>query len=94
MSYAKIVRGERGPGNEARRMPPVPALTCSYLPIPTSLFCFKMFVCIRQRKEHKNIIACMKYVVVLEETKMYRDGVIYDFVSWCRHLLVPFFFMK
>ena len=23
-----------------------------------------------------------------------RDGVMSDFVSWCRHLLVPFFFMK
>ena len=23
-----------------------------------------------------------------------RDGVMNDFVSWCRHLLVPFFFMK
>ena len=23
-----------------------------------------------------------------------RDGVMSDFVYWCRHLLVPFFFMK
>ena len=23
-----------------------------------------------------------------------RDGVMSDFVSWCRHLLVPLFFMK
>ena len=38
-------------------------------------------------------IACMRmYVVVLEETRMYRDGVMSDFVSWCRHLLVPFLF--
>ena len=34
------------------------------------------------------------YVVVLEKTKMYRDGVMSGFVSWCRHLLVPSFFMK
>ena len=67
----------------------MPELTHSY-PITTSLL-NAVFVCIRQRKEHKNIqIACMKYVVVLEETNV----VMNDFVSWCRYVsFCSFLFM-
>ena len=35
----------------------------------------------------------MKCVAVFKETKIRcRDGVMNDFLSWCRHLLVPFLF--
>ena len=34
----------------------------------------------------------MKYIVYLKGTQRCRDGVMNEFVSWCRHLLVSFLF--
>ena len=71
-------------------------------PIPTSLFCFNMlFVCLfvnalaKQTAQHLDIQLPAKYVTLWSWKKQScRDGVMSDFVSWCMHLLVPFFFMK
>ena len=71
-------------------------------PIPTSLFCFNMlfvmfvcYECIRQTAQHLDVQLPAKYVMLWSWKKQRcGDGVMSDFVSWYRHLLVPSFFMK
>ena len=41
-----------------------------------------------------NTFITNKQTTCSSKTKMEGWGVMSDFVSWCRHLLVPFFFMK
>ena len=64
-------------------------------PIPTSLFCFNMLFVCYECTQHLDIQLPAKYVMLWSWKKQRcRDGVMSDFVSWCRHLLVPSFFMK
>ena len=69
----------------------VPALTRSYLPIPTSLFLYPFYEGIW--------ISCFLYysmhIIKMQQfgaKQRCRDGVMNDFLSWSRHLLVPFLF--
>ena len=61
--------------HEKERNKKMPSARHKLIPIPTSLFCFKiLFVCcecIRQRKKPSHRIGYMKFIVVLKETKMY-----------------------
>ena len=55
---------------------------------------FVCYECIRQSKQHNILTSnCLRNMLCCGLGK-HRDGVMSDFVSWCRHLLVPSFFMK
>ena len=84
---------------------PTPRHKVTHNPIPTSLFCFNMlfvcfvcYECIRQSKQHNILTSnCLRNVLccgIYWKKQRCRDGVMSDFVSWCRHLFVPSFFMK
>ena len=83
---------------------PTPRHKVTHNPIPTSLFCFNiccLFVCLfvmnalGKANSNLDIQLSAKYVMLWSWKKQRcRDGVMSDFVSWCRHLLVPSFFMK
>ena len=79
---------------------PTPRHKVTHNPIPTSLFCFNMlfvclfvcYECIRQSKQHNILTSnCLRNMLCCG---LGRNKDMSDFVSWCRHLLVPSFFMK
>ena len=80
---------------------PTPRHKVTHNHIPTSLFCFNMlFLCLfvmnalgKQTAQHLDIQLPAKYVMLWSWKKQRcRDGVMSDFMSCCRHLLVPSFF--
>ena len=80
---------------------PTPRHKVTHNPIPTSLFCFNMlfvclfvcYECIRQSKQHNILTSnCLRNMLCCGLGRNKDDGVMSDFVSWCRHLLVPFLF--
>ena len=77
---------------ERNKKMPTPIHKVTHNPIPTSLFL---------QDHNMQAIGCQDVVLCLVTNKQHvkakqrcRDGVASDFVYWCRHLLVPFFFMK
>ena len=54
-------------------------------------FCLFVVNALGEEKTFSHRIAYMKYIVVLREQRC-RDGVMNEFVSWYRHLLVSFLF--
>ena len=70
--------------------------TQSHNPIPTSLFCCLFVVNALGKEKSKNILTsnCLHEIHCGRERNkdVYRDGVMNDFVPWCRYLLVSFLF--
>ena len=80
-----------------RNKMPTPRHKVTHNPIPTSLFL--------PRRQHTfscrqlDMLLCLMHSSQINKQHVKakqrcRDGVMSDFVSWCRHLLFPFFFMK
>ena len=54
---------------------------------------FVCYECIRQSKQHNILTSnCLRNMLCCGLGRNKDDGVMSDFVSWCRHLLVPFLF--
>ena len=73
---------------------PTPRHKVTYTYIIVLLFVVCLFVMNALGKataQHLDINSCMLWSWKKQRC---RDGVMSDFVSWCRHLLVPLFFMK
>ena len=83
---------------------PSPRHKVTHNPIPTSLFLPRPQHNIFRRQLDVKMLCCLlpnAFITNKQTNKQRvkakqrcRDGVMSDFVSWCRHLLVPFFFMK
>ena len=78
---------------------PTPRHKVTHNPIPTSLCLPRPQHNIFRRKLDVKMLCCL--LCLMQTNKQHvkakqkcRDGVMSDFVSWCRHLLVPSFFMK
>ena len=64
-------------------------------PIPTSLFLPRpQHNIFRRQLDVKMLCAFITNKQHVKAKQRCMDGVMSDFVSWCRHLLVPSFFMK
>ena len=90
---------------ERNKKMPTPRHKVTHNPIPTSLFLPRLqrtFSCRQLDVKMLCCAVCFAYIMHSSQTNKQhvkakqrcRDGVMSDFVSWCRHLLVPFFFMK
>ena len=87
---------------ERNKKMPTPRHKVTHNPIPTSLFLPRLqrtFSC--RQLDVKMLCSAVCFAYIMQTNKQHvkakqrcRDGVMSDFVSWCRHLLVPFFFMK
>ena len=87
---------------ERNKKMPTPRHKVTHNPIPTSLFLPRLqrtFSC--RQLDVKMLCCAVCFAYIMQTNKQHvkakqrcRDGVMSDFVSWCRHLLVPFFFMK
>ena len=87
---------------ERNKKMPTPRHNVTHNPIPTSLFLPRLqrtFTC--RQLDVKMLCCAVCFAYIMQTNKQHvkakqrcRDGVMSDFVSWCRHLLVPFFFMK
>ena len=87
---------------ERNKKMPTPRHKVTHNPIPTSLFLPRLYT----TYIFMQAIGCQDVVLFalpnafitnkqhVKAKQRCRDGVMSDFVSWCRHLLVPFFFMK
>ena len=79
---------------------PTPRYKVTHNPIHTSLFLPRLqrtFSC--RQLDVKMLCCAVCFAYIMQTNKQHvkakqgcRDGVMSDFVSWCRHLLVPFFF--
>ena len=87
---------------ERNKKMPTPRHKVTHNPIPTSLFLPRLqrtFSCRQLDVKMLCCAVCFAYIMQTNKQRVKakqrcRDGVMSDFVSWCRHLLVPFFFMK
>ena len=84
---------------ERNKKMPTPRHKVTHNPIPTSLFLPRLQRTFSCRQLDVKMLCCL--LCLMQTNKQHvkakqrcRDGVMSDFVSWCRHLLVPFFFMK
>ena len=81
---------------ERNKKMPTPRHKVTHNPIPASLFLPRL------QRTFSVLFALPNAFITNKQTNKQhvkakqrcRDGVMSDFVSWCRHLLVPFFFMK
>ena len=83
-----------------RNKMPTPRHKVTHNPIPTSLFLPRLQRTFSCRQLDVKMLCCLLCLHNKQTNKQHvkakrrcRDGVMSDFVSWCRHL-VPFFFMK
>ena len=91
---------------ERNKKMPTPIHKVTHNPIPTSLFLPRPQRTFSCRQWDVKMLCCLlclynAFITNKQTNKQHvkakqrcRDGVMSDFVSWCRHLLVPFFFMK
>ena len=90
---------------ERNKKMPTPRHKVTHNPIPTSLFLPRLQCTFSCRQLDVKMLCCLLYLMHSYTNKQTnkqhvkakqrcRDGIMSDFVSWCRHLLVPFFFMK
>ena len=82
-----------------RNKMPTPRHKVTHNPIPTSLFLPRPQHTFSCRQLDVKMLCCSLCLMQINKQHVKakqrcRDGVMSDFVSWCRHLLVPFFFMK
>ena len=84
---------------ERNKKMPTPRHKVTHNPIPTSLFLPRPQHNIFRRQLDVKMLCCL--LCLMQTNKQHvkakqrcSDGVMSDFVSWCRHLLVPSFFMK
>ena len=81
---------------ERNKKMPTPRHKLIHNPIPTSLF-LSSPQCISCSQFNVKIVFSLPNAFTTNKQnseQRCRDGVMNEFVSWCRHLLVPFFFMK
>ena len=57
-------------------------------------FFWGIFVFAPRARRFMHAHAHMMHLGVIKAKQRCRDGVMSDFVSWCKRLLVPFFFVK
>ena len=88
---------------ERNKKMPTPRHKVTHNPIPTSLFLPRLQRIFSCRQLDVKMLCCAVCFPIhnkqtnkqhVKAKQRCRDGVMSDFVSWCRHLLVPFFFMK
>ena len=78
---------------------PTPRHKVTHNPIPTSLFLPRPQHNTFRRQLDVKMLCCLLFLMQtnkqhIKAKQRCRDGVMSDFVSWCRHLLVPSFFKK
>ena len=81
---------------ERNKKMPTPRHKVTHNPIPTSLFLPRPQHTFSCRQLDVKMLCCLLCLMNSSQTnnisQRCRDGVVSDFVSWCRHLLVSFLF--